>query len=162
MNKNTFHYITELGWLLLALMPIIVYFCMASAQPSADMITFVDMMSTKLQFTSANNVIYSTIWGVFGTGGTLPILTEGLAAYLTYYIIIELAHLVVDVLIFIPRLAQGWISSFTRRKHENYGIYKEKPDQDSDGAYRPLHGAWRGLYLHGRDRSANRLGRINQ
>ena len=115
MNKNTFHYIIESGWLLLALMPIIVYFCMASAQPSADMITFTDMMSTKLQFPSANNVIYSTIWGVFGTGGTLPILTEGLAAYLTYYIIIELAHLIVDVLIFIPRLAQGWISSFTRR-----------------------------------------------
>ena len=106
MNKNTFHYITELGWLLLALMPIIAYFCLASAQPSTDMITFTEMMSSKLQFTSSNNVIYSTIWDVFGTGGILPILTEGLAAYLTYYIIIELAHLVVDVLIFIPRLAQ--------------------------------------------------------
>lgn len=115
MNKNTFHYITESGWLLLALMPIIMYLCMAGAQPSEDIITFAEMMSTKLQFTSVNNIIYSTIWGVFGTGGTLPILTEGLAAYLTYYIIIELAHLVVDVLIFIPRLAQGWISSFTRR-----------------------------------------------
>ena len=115
MNKNTFHYITELGWLLLALMPIIAYFCLASAQPSTDMITFTEMMNSKLQFTSSNNVIYSTIWDVFGTGGILPILTEGLAAYLTYYIIIELAHLVVDVLIFIPRLAQGWISSFTRR-----------------------------------------------
>ena len=115
MNKNTFHYITELGWLLLALMPIIMYLCMTGAQPSEDIITFAEMMSTKLQFTSVNNIIYSTIWGVFGTGGTLPILTEGLAAYLTYYIIIELAHLIVDVLIFIPRLAQGWISSFTRR-----------------------------------------------
>ena len=115
MTKRTYHYIVEMGWLLLALMPVILYLVAARNTGGAEMMTFADMMEQKLGFFNTGNVIYTTIDGVFGAEGVLPILTDGLTAYLTYYITVEIVHLIVDVLIFIPRMAQSWITAFERK-----------------------------------------------
>ena len=83
------------------------------------MLTFEQMMTEKLGFfTSTENVIFTSINDIFGPSGTLPILTEDLTAYLTYYIIIEIAHLCVDVLLFIPRIAHSWMDAYTRKNSQ--------------------------------------------
>lgn len=116
MNKRTFHYITEAGWLFLALLPAILYLVAARNTGGADMLTFSQMMDEKLGFfTSNENVIFTSINDIFGPTGTLPILTESLTAYLAYYIVIEIAHLCVDVLLFIPRIAHSWMDAYTRK-----------------------------------------------
>lgn len=116
MTKRTFHYITEVGWLFLALLPVILYLVAARNTGGTDMLIFSQMMSEKLGFfTSADNIIYSSIHDIFGPSGTLPILTDALTSYLAYYIIIEIAHLCVDVLLFIPRIAHSWMDAYTRK-----------------------------------------------
>ena len=77
--------------------------------------TFAEMMSNKLAFITTDNVIYTTINGVFGPSGELPLFNAALTTYLTYFVIVELAHLIVDVLLFIPRLAHNWMSYFSKK-----------------------------------------------
>lgn len=115
MTKKTFHYITEAGWLLLALMPIILYMIAARNTGGETMLTFSEMMSEKLQFFTDGNIIYTTVAETFGSSGVLPILTDSLTAYASYYISIEILHLIVDVLLFIPRLAHEWMTAFTKK-----------------------------------------------
>lgn len=116
MTKRTFHYIVEASWLFLALFPVILYLVAARNTGGTDMLTFSQIMSEKLGFfTSSSNIIYTSLDGVFGAEGVLPILTDSLTAYLSYFIVIELAHLCVDVLVFIPRLAHNWLDTYTRR-----------------------------------------------
>ena len=116
MTKKTFHYITEAGWLLLALLPLILYLVAMRNTDAGTIQTFEQMMTEKLGFFyTESNVIYTAIDSIFGTEGIMPIMTDAIVLYLTYYITCELIHLVADVLLFIPRLAQSWINAFTSK-----------------------------------------------
>lgn len=114
MTKRTFHYITESCWLLLAIMPIILYLCMGRTG-GGTLESFMTVMTEKLNFINTDNVIYTTIKGVFGSDGTLPIMNDGLILYATYFCVVELVHLIVDVIIWIPRLAQEWLTAFQKK-----------------------------------------------
>lgn len=114
MTKKTFHYLVEFGWLFLALLPLFVYLCIARAS-GTTLDDFMTIMSTKLNFINTDNVLYTSIKGIFGEGGIFPILQDGMVLYLTYFCIVEIVHLLVDVLVFIPRIAHGWLESFTKR-----------------------------------------------
>lgn len=118
MTKRSFHYITECGWLLLALLPLFLYMLVCANFTASTFPTFADFMSEKLAFIYSDNVIYEAINGVFGANGVLPILGDSLVLYLTYYVVVELAHLLLDVLLFIPRLAHGWMGAFSRKLGE--------------------------------------------
>lgn len=116
MSKRTFHYITECGWLLLALMPLIVYMVIARTSAGGTTLeTFMTVISEKLNLITTDNIIYTTLKDVFGAEGVLPILNDGLILYAAYFCIVELVHLMVDVLVFIPRIAHEWLDGFTRR-----------------------------------------------
>lgn len=114
MTKKTFHYLVEAGWLFLALLPLFVYLCIARAG-GTTLDDFMTVMATKLNFITTDNVLYTSIKGIFGDGGTFPILQDGMVLYVTYFCIVEIVHLLVDVLVFIPRIAHGWLESFTKR-----------------------------------------------
>lgn len=116
MTKKTFHYLVEAGWLFLALLPLFVYLVVArTGAGGTSLEDFMTVMSTKLNFVTTDNVLYTSIKSVFGEGGVLPILQDGMVLYLTYFCIVEIVHLMVDVLVFIPRIAHGWLESFTKR-----------------------------------------------
>lgn len=116
MNKRTFHYLVEAGWLLLALMPIFVYLVVArTSAGGTNLETFMTVMSQKLDFVTTDNIIYTALNSVFGQEGIFPILHEGMLLYVTYFCIVEVVHLMVDVLVFIPRIAHDWLDAFTRR-----------------------------------------------
>lgn len=50
-----------------------------------------------------NNFLFDKLVEVFGTGGLVPILATDMIAYLAYFICAYLIHVLVDVLLWIPR-----------------------------------------------------------
>ena len=117
MTKKTFHYITELGWLLMAIMPLFLYMITAfGSGGGSELITFKELMEQKLGFFfNESNTLYNMIMEIFGNSGAMPLFTENVGAFLAYYITVEIAHLLVDIIIFIPRMAQSWMTTYTKK-----------------------------------------------
>lgn len=96
----------SLFWMLIMLVPLIAF------------IVFKQDFSANLQMFGINdsNIIYNTLDDLFGSSGIFPLFSANspYLLYFTYLIVIELMHLFVDFLVFIPRLAHKWFDSFTR------------------------------------------------
>ena len=60
------------------------------------------------------NPIFLTFNNIFGNAGLLPCFNTTILLYMTYFVYVYLFHLIVDFLLFIPRLAHKWMNSFTR------------------------------------------------
>ena len=62
-----------------------------------------------------DNVILSSLSNIFGIGGVFPLFASNdVLIYFTYFVSVYLIHLVVDFLLFIPRLCHKWLNSFCR------------------------------------------------
>lgn len=118
MTKRTFHYVTECGWFFMALFPLIIYLALICNSSVTDYPTFKEFFFNNFEFLLVPNFISDAITSILGPGGVLPLLNNSCIVYLTYYIVIEIAHLLVDVLLFIPRLAHGWMSAFSKKLGE--------------------------------------------
>lgn len=118
MTKRTFHYLTECGWLFLALLPLFLYLAIVCNSSVTDYPSFLQFFNDKFPLFLYNNFIFTAISSIFGPNGSMPIFNDVVVLYLAYYIVINLAHLIVDVLLFIPRLAHGWMSAFSKKLGE--------------------------------------------
>ena len=61
--------------------------------------------------------IYLGLDAIFGENGYLPCIgsnTSFILLYFAYFIYMNLIHIAVDVLVFLPRLFHQWIDSFCR------------------------------------------------
>lgn len=61
---------------------------------------------------SFDSVVFNTFFTIFGPDGAFPLfmsVRNPLLVYLSYIVIIDILHIMVDVLVFIPRLAHKWI-----------------------------------------------------
>lgn len=63
-----------------------------------------------LGFSLEENIVFTTLLNIFGQGGVFPIFGTAMVYFFTYLIMIEIVHVVYDVIVFIPRLAHKWIS----------------------------------------------------
>lgn len=63
-----------------------------------------------------NNFIYGVFNDLFGVNGVVPffIVDSSLLLYFVYIVIVEILHLMIDFLIFIPRLSHKWLNYLTR------------------------------------------------
>ena len=70
---------------------------------------------------SGDNVVYQALKDFFGTNGVIHFFYDdsALLLYFTYFVSVELVHLVIDFILFIPRLAHKWLSFMT-------GEYKDE------------------------------------
>lgn len=68
-----------------------------------------------------NSVIYQALYGLFGYGGVLPVLgtSSVLFRFLTWFVVANLCHIAVDILLFIPRMAHKFIDILTSRGADN-------------------------------------------
>ena len=108
--------IDVLLWILLAIAPLVLYMIYTANGAVANPLPFSEYVGEKLGFfVPWSNVITETLTGVFGENGVFPILSDNVVMFLTYFCVMGLAHLVVDVLLFLPRLFHGWIDHFGRR-----------------------------------------------
>lgn len=62
---------------------------------------------------SYSSFIFTNLKAVFGTGGVLPLFYESILFCFSWFISCVIIHIMVDVLLFIPRLSHNWLEKFT-------------------------------------------------
>lgn len=102
MRTKTIETVIDRGfWALLLILPMLAYLVMNNHNTA----TFISVMQQFPMLT--NNLIYSTLVDIFGSNGIIPFVdsssTNVILLYLSYFVSIELIHIIVDVLLFIPK-----------------------------------------------------------
>lgn len=94
--------IDRLFWALVLILPMVAY-VIINHHGSTDFISVLNQF-----YINDTNVIYTALVEMFGTGGYLPFIdttsTNPLILYMAYFFCVELVHIVVDVLLFVPRI----------------------------------------------------------
>ena len=120
MRKRTLSYIVDhLFWLIIALLPLVVYLVQ---QFSYELTSASETLPTFLEFMqsfgiSTDSVVYTAMVDLFGYEGILPFFTADnntVLLFLSYFVTVEIVHLAVDVLLFIPRLSHKWLECVTQ------------------------------------------------
>ena len=106
MRTRTIETVIDRGfWALVLMMPVFAYLILCNHN-TTDLITVLGQFNV-----NNTNVIYTSLVTLFGTGGYLPFLdttTDNvLLLYMSYFFCIELIHIIVDVLLFIPKICVG-------------------------------------------------------
>lgn len=118
MRKKTVNHVADtIFWYIIYFLPIIAYLLYLMAEPGTAgyIIPLSDFLSESGFIHVVDNVVYSTLFALFGEGGILPLFSgTGIFIFFTYYIYVYLLHLVVDFILFIPLLCHKWMNSFTR------------------------------------------------
>ena len=119
MRKRTMSAIADhLYWLLVALLPLVCYLIQFL---SYELTSITDSLPTFLSFMqsfgiSTDSIIYPVLDDLFGANGILPMFSAGSNAvllYLSYFVMVQIIHLAVDFLVFIPRLSHKWMEKLT-------------------------------------------------
>lgn len=56
-----------------------------------------------------NNIVYGCFNGIFGASGVLPLFNEsGVLLYMSYFVAVELCHVVIDVLLLLPTIIHNF------------------------------------------------------
>lgn len=107
MRKKTIScFFDILFWALVYGLPIIVLIISAY---NKDIVSFSSVLSS-IGVDCTDNIVYTTLVGVFGTGGSFPMFANNsIFEFATYFILANILHLVVDVLVFIPRLCHEFM-----------------------------------------------------
>lgn len=65
-----------------------------------------------------DNPVYTALVAIFGQDGVLPVFSEGslsILAFFTWFVNVYIAHLLVDFILFIPRLAHKWLKKVIKK-----------------------------------------------
>ena len=120
MRKRTVNFLADtIFWYLIYFLPVVAWLLFLIAEPSSTTtpIDFATFMSS-IGFGFVNdNIIITSLSGLFGSGGVLPIFSSNTPLLIfTWFICAIIVHLAVDFLVFIPRLAHKWLNTFTTRE----------------------------------------------
>lgn len=118
MRKRTFAYVADkIFWLLVALLPLLIY-CVQMLvyrlpAVSAELPTFVSFMQGF--GLSTESICYTVLYDLFGADGILPLFSgenNAVLLFLAYFCTVEIIHLAVDFIVFIPRLSHKFMDKF--------------------------------------------------
>lgn len=114
-KRNISFFADTFFWYLLYLFPVLAYLFYYNADGYFSA-TFATFMSDNLGFVFDNtNIIYTTIQDLFGSSGVLPLWTvdsTGISLIVTWFVTVFVVHLVVDFILFIPRLCHKFMDKF--------------------------------------------------
>lgn len=103
-KKRMSSLIRSIFWYLLLLLPLICFaFTCLSDQPNTAFGTFMENFFAGAE----NNPLWTFVHDLFGSEGILPIFSNTVCSYFTYFICVELLHVVLDVVLFLPTLLHG-------------------------------------------------------
>ena len=122
MRKRTIaNLVDSFFWLLVAILPIVLYlitcFSYKLTNVTESVVAFLPFMKSLGLVDSG--LIYKSLFDLFGTGGILPLFSaenNAILVFLSYFVSVEIVHLAVDFLLFIPRLAHKYMNSFTQNE----------------------------------------------
>ena len=111
MRKKTIKELFDnVFWYLVYLMPL---FLMLLYWVKTGSISLVNCMSDAGLGILTNNPIYTSLNDIFGASGVLPLFASAdLIAFGTYFCSCFILHLLVDFVLFIPRLCHKWLNEF--------------------------------------------------
>lgn len=119
MRKRTIKNIADqLFWLIVALMPLVVFLVQHLAY---ELTSAADSLPTFLEFMqgfgiSTDSIVYSVLADLFGFDGIMPFFTQDnntVLLFMSYFVTVQIVHLAVDFILFIPRLCHKWMETFT-------------------------------------------------
>lgn len=119
MRKRNISYLADtLIWTLIYLLPILLFAFSFFAYKLTTAVDFDFAVFIQNNFHILDtNVIYVSLVDLFGSAGQLPLFdtssVNSILLYFTYFIICNIAHLAVDFLLFIPRLAHKFLGDIT-------------------------------------------------
>lgn len=127
MRKRTIKCAADtIFWSIVYMLPIIGYLIfifsicgnpnaiLESGEVPLSFINLGSFMSRAGVHTFGGNVIYTAINNLFGNFGVIgSFLSDGIISFVSYFVSVYIAHLVVDFLLFIPKLAMKWMNHFT-------------------------------------------------
>lgn len=116
MRKKTVNHVADtIFWYLIYFLPVIVYllYMLSSPGTGTNIIEFSQFFeSIGFGFVS-DNIIISSLTSIFGQGGILPLFTTNTPFIIfSWFISAFLCHLLVDFLLFIPRLCHKYLKVF--------------------------------------------------
>lgn len=118
MRKKTVKCVADtIFWYLLYFLPVVCYVAYMIAEPSSGttIVQFGDFMTRAGFGILADNVVFDTLDKLLGQGGVLPLFSnETPMQFLAYFVSVYLAHLIIDFVLFIPRLCHKWLNEFTK------------------------------------------------
>lgn len=99
MKRNN---LRKILWYLILALPILAYlFAMLSGINT----TFSDVCS-QFALPVNDSIVGSTLVDIFGANGILPLVTANFMAYFNYFVGVELIHIAIDILLFLPKFCQ--------------------------------------------------------
>lgn len=119
MRKRTILNLADsIFWLIIALLPLILYLVPYFAYELTSVATF-DSFATFLNGFGINtdSIFYTSMIDLFGSDGILPMFDSTTVSapllYLAYFVMVQIVHLAVDFLVFIPKLCHKWMEKLT-------------------------------------------------
>lgn len=108
MRKKTINCLIDgIFWGIIWLMPLI---CIALVAHQSGSIVNVSQAMSECGFSVlTNNFIFEALNSVFGSGGVVELFSSDILSYFTYFISISMLHIMVDVLLWLPRLMHKWM-----------------------------------------------------
>ena len=111
MRKKTINCLFDnVLWYLVYLLPLISFGILLIGNSAT---TLSSAMSSVGLGILTDNIVFTSLNGIFGSGGVLPLfISTDILLYFSYFVCCWLCHIVVDVLLFLVRWAHSLMSSF--------------------------------------------------
>ncbi len=122
MRKRTIaNLVDSVFWFLVSILPLLLYLitCLSyKLQSSTDSLTaFLPFMKNLGLMDSG--IIYNSLSDLFGSSGILPLFSadnNAILLFLSYFVSVQIVHLAVDFLLFIPRIGHKYMNTFTQNE----------------------------------------------
>lgn len=113
MRKRTIKTLADtIFWYALYFLPIIVLLITCIHNPITSVSNVINTLGLNVL---QDSIVFTSLSSIFGTGGVLPFFqSPDILLFFTYYICVYILHLLVDFVIFIPRIAHKWLNHFTQ------------------------------------------------
>mgnify|MGYP001091804003 CR=1 FL=1 len=114
MRKRTISYVAETWfWNIVYFIPIFAYLIILFKTGNAfEFGTIFESIGLNI---AENSIAFTSLSQIFGVDGILPLFTNtDLLVFFAYYINVFIAHIFVDFILFIPKIAKKWMNKFTQ------------------------------------------------
>lgn len=112
MRKRSISFLFDnVLWYFLYLLPLIMLVVLAFVSNKAVSLASVfRLLGLNI---ATDSIVYTTLVSICGSAGILPLFgSSDVLVYCTYFINVFIVHLLVDFVLFIPRLAHKWMQKF--------------------------------------------------
>lgn len=117
MRKKTIKFVIDaLFWVLISVLPLVYYGIYLIHGSEGTLLTFSEFFSSNVLglLPLSSNIIKDGLIAVFGSSGVLPFFADNniIFDFSAYFVIINLLHLFLDFVLWIPRLAHKFMNKF--------------------------------------------------